>query len=106
MPEPTQIQSSPSREGSSRERDDPARRLWRLWRQGEQPSVEEFVAQAGVSDPAQILELLLVDQAERFRLGHGVPAETYLDAFPTIGDNPEQAVDLAFAEYLIRDELG
>src|SRR5262249_21555243 len=47
-----------------------------------------------------------VDQAERFRLGQGVPAETYLESFPTVRDDPEQAVDLVFGEYLLREELG
>ncbi|HZW32334.1 MAG TPA: protein kinase, partial [Isosphaeraceae bacterium] len=45
-------------------------------------------------------------QAERYRLGQGVAAERYLDAFPTVRDDPEQAVDLVFAEYLLREELG
>jgi serine/threonine protein kinase len=80
--------------------------LWNLWRQGQQPRVEDFLAQAGVRDPGPIVEVLLVDQAERFRRGQGVPAETYLDSFPTVRDDPEQAVDLVFAEYLLREELG
>jgi len=41
--------------------DDPARRLWNLWRQGQQPKVDDFLAEAGVGDPNQILEVLLVD---------------------------------------------
>jgi WD40 repeat protein/tetratricopeptide (TPR) repeat protein len=88
------------------EPDEPARRLWSRWRQGQQPRVQDFLAQAGIQDPGQILEVLLVDQAERFRLGQGVPAETYLAAFPTVRDDPEQAVDLIFAEYLLREERG
>jgi serine/threonine protein kinase/tetratricopeptide (TPR) repeat protein len=80
--------------------------LWGLWRQGQQPRVDDFLAQAGVRDLGQIVEVLLVDQAERFRLGQGVPAETYLDSFPMVRDDPEEAVDLVFAEYLLREELG
>src|SRR5262245_36787499 len=106
MTEPTRIQSLRTRPGATGERDAPARRLWGLWRQGQQPRVEDFLAQAGVRDPGQILEVLLVDQAERFRLGQVVPAEAYLDAFPTVRDDPEEAVDLVFAEYLLREELG
>ena len=35
--------------------DDPARRLSSLWRQGQEPRVEDFLAQMGVSDPAVIV---------------------------------------------------
>ena len=106
MTEPTRVQSPQPRSGSSAGRDSPAQRLWSLWRQGQQPRVEDFLAQAGVRDPGQILDVLLIDQAERYRLGRGVPAETYLDAFPSLRDDPEQAVDLIFAEYLRREERG
>ena len=106
MVEPTRIQSPRTHPGVAGERDAPARRLWSLWRQGQQSRVQDFLAQAGVRNSGQILEVLLVDQAERFRLGQGVLAESYLDAFPTVRDDPEQAVDLIFAEYLVREELG
>jgi serine/threonine protein kinase len=80
--------------------------LWSLWRQGQQPQVDDFLAQAGVGDPGQILDAVLVDQAERFRLGQGVAAEAYLEAFPSLRDDPERAVDVIFAEYLHREERG
>jgi len=35
-----------------------------------------------------------------------VPAESYLDAFPAIKDDAGWAVDLIFAEYLLREEQG
>jgi hypothetical protein len=104
MPEQTPIQAPFGK--TLGVRDDPARRLWGLWRQGQKPRVEDFLGQAGIDEPGQILEVLLVDQAERFRLGEGVSAETYLDGFPTVRDNPEAAVDLIFAEYLLREEMG
>jgi WD40 repeat protein len=91
---------------SSEDLDDPARRLWSRWRRGQPTRVEDFLAQAGIQDPAQILEVLLVDQAERFRLGEFISAETYLDAFPAVRDDPERAVDLIFTEYLLREERG
>ncbi|MGD0039111.1 MAG: protein kinase [Isosphaeraceae bacterium] len=85
---------------------DPAREFWRLWRQGQQPRVEDFLARAGISDPEQIVSVLRVDQAERSRLGQWVPAETYLDAFPIVRESAECAIDLVFAEYLLREEQG
>jgi serine/threonine protein kinase len=106
MVEPTRIDKPPTRPACPPAHDDPAHRLWNLWRQGQKPRVEDFLAQAGALDPGQIVEVLLVDQAARYRLGQGMAAETYLDAFPTVRDDPERAVDLVFAEYLLREELG
>src|SRR5262245_50043274 len=103
MTDPTQIQSPPSGEVGP---DDPARRLSRLWRQGLQPRVEDFLAQAGVSDPALVVTVLRVDQWERRRRGQWVPAESYLEAFPAVGADPERVLDVIFAEYLLREQLG
>jgi hypothetical protein len=47
-----------------------------------------------------------VDQWERFRLGRRVLAETYFQRFPPVANNPVHAIDLVFAEYLIREGLG
>jgi WD40 repeat protein len=85
---------------------EPARRLSRLWRQGQRPRVEEFLAQAGVTDPATIVSVLRVDQWERRRLGERVPAESYLDGFPAVRDDPERVIDVVFSEYLLREQLG
>jgi hypothetical protein len=52
--------------------------LWSLWRQGQQPRVEDFLAEATLRDAEEVLAVLRVDQAERFRLGQWVRAETYL----------------------------
>jgi eukaryotic-like serine/threonine-protein kinase len=106
MTKPMPTETARTRPEGAGGRDDPARRLWALWRQGHRPRLEDFLAQAGALDAGQLLEVLLVDQAERFRLGQGVAAETYLDAFPPVRDDPEAAIDLVFAEYLLREEMG
>jgi serine/threonine protein kinase len=85
---------------------DPARQLWSLWRQGQKPRVEDFLERAGVRDPEEIAMALQVDQAERCRLGQWVPAEDYLDAFPAVRDHAAAAVDLIFAEFLLREGHG
>ena len=105
MPEPAQSESPPPTRGWGG-RDDPAGRLSSLWRQGQQPNVADFLAAAGTRDPEEILAVLRVDQSERFRLGQWVRVETYLDAVPAFRDHREQALDLIFAEYLLREEMG
>jgi lipopolysaccharide biosynthesis regulator YciM len=85
---------------------DPARQLWELWRQGKDPRVDQFLEQAGIRDPALIVMVLRVDQRERCRLGQWVPAEDYLNAFPVVREHAESAVDLIFAEFLLREERG
>jgi hypothetical protein len=85
---------------------DPARRQWSLWRQGQQPHVADFLEQAGVGDPEQIVMALRVDQAERRRLGQWVPAEDYLEAFTAVRDHAASVIDQVFAEYLLREERG
>jgi hypothetical protein len=106
MTEPTQWHSPPPRTPDWGGPDDPARRLWSLWRQGLQPRLDDFLAQATLRDPDQLLAVLRVDQAERFRLGQWVRAETYLQACPAVAHDPERAVDLIFAEFLLREEQG
>jgi WD40 repeat protein len=103
MSNPTQIDSAPK--GYARP-DDPARRLSSLWRQGRQPAVAEFLAATGLTDPAMVATVIRVDQWERRKLGEVVPAETYLDAFPALRDDPEHAIDVVFAEYVMREQLG
>ena len=85
---------------------DAARELWSLWRQGQHPRVGDFLEQAGVHDPEQVVMALRVDQAERCRLGEWVRAEDYFDAFPAVGNHVESAIDLVFAEFLLREERG
>jgi tetratricopeptide (TPR) repeat protein len=106
MPEPTQWYAPLRRASAEGRLSDPARRLWDLWRQGERPIVEEFLIEAGVRAPDEILAVLRVDQAERYRLGQRVAAETYLAAFPALANDREHAIDLIFAEYVLREEMG
>ena len=106
MTESTQQQTpAPQPRGCDGPEDfDPSRRLWGLWRDGHQPRVTDFLEQAGVRDPEQIVRALRVDQAERCRLGQWVSAEDYLEAFPAVKEHAASAVDLIFAEFLLRQE--
>jgi serine/threonine-protein kinase len=77
-----------------------------LWHQGQQPDVEEFLAREGVRDTEEIVAVLRVDQWERARQGQDVRAEAYLETFPVVRDDPEQAIDLIFAEFLLHEDWG
>jgi WD40 repeat protein len=103
MPEPIKLKSPPSATVGP---NDPSRRLASLWSQGQQPRVEDFLAQTGIRDPAVVTAVLRVDQWERGRVGQWIPAESYLDAFPAVRNDPEQAIDLVFAEYMLREQRG
>ncbi len=46
------------------------------------------------------------DQAQRWRSGHGLPAETYIGAFPALAASPEDALVLVWGEALLRLEAG
>src|SRR5271166_4454365 len=98
MTEPTRWHTPPPQTRAGGSGDDPARQLWSLWHQGQQPRVEDFLARTGVADPEEIVAVLRVDQAERSRLGQWVPAERYLDAFPILRQRQDCAIDLVFAE--------
>jgi serine/threonine-protein kinase len=54
----------------------------------------------------RLVEALREDQARRWRSGQGLPAETYLSAFPALAASPEDALVLVWGEALQRFEAG
>src|SRR5207245_10359445 len=87
-------------------REAPARSFGQLWRQGERPDVQHFLAQAGSLTPTQVAAVLLVDQSQRWRSGERLEAERYLPLYPAFRADPEYAVELIYGEYLLREQLG
>jgi hypothetical protein len=87
-------------------REEPARRLWQLWRQGQRPDVQQFLAGMGALSPPRLLAVLQVDQLQRWQAGERVPAEAYLHRFPAVQADREAAVELVFGEYVLREDLG
>lgn len=85
---------------------DPARELEDLWQQGQRPDVREFLQQAGKMSPGQVVGALSVDQWQRWQQGERVPAEVYLQMHPALADAQEEAFDLVYGEFLLREELG
>jgi WD40 repeat protein len=87
-------------------RPDAAERLYQLWRQGERPDVDDFLARLDPLPPFEVAAALRVDQRERWRLGEGVPAEAYLQRHPSVADDAEASLDLIFNEFLVRGRCG
>ena len=54
----------------------------------------------------ELVAVLRVDQMERWLRGERVPAEQYLHDFLVLGASAEHALDLVYAEYLLREQLG
>ena len=84
---------------------DAAERLYRLWRQGDRPDVDAFLA-AGRLPPPEAAAVLRWISASSWRLGEGVPAEAYLRRHPAVAADAEAALDLIFNEFLLRGQCG
>ncbi len=77
----------------------------RRWDQGLKPDVGEFVAMHDPISPSQLTHLLLIDQSRRWAGGEKVSVEYYFERFPDLLKNTEGAIDLLFAEFLLREEF-
>lgn len=101
-PSGTPSTSATPRIGSSGRAD----QLQLLWDQGQQPDVGAFLAKAGTLPLNELAAVLRVDQRQRWQRGQQVPAEAYLQRFPTLRSNAEAALDLIYNEFLLREKLG
>ncbi len=66
----------------------------------------DLVAACRALPLSRLVEALREDQARRWRLGDGLPAETYLSAFPGLADSADDALVLVWGEALLRLEAG
>jgi WD40 repeat protein/serine/threonine protein kinase len=85
---------------------DPSFLYSRLWEEGPPPDLNAFLAAAGGMSPVQLAGVLEIDLWQRWQRGERVPAEHYLDAHPILQTDPECAVRLVYAEYLLREHHG
>jgi serine/threonine-protein kinase len=84
----------------------PEERLAQLWGQGQQPNVQQFLAEVPDLSPAHVAAVLGVDQWERWQRGERIAAETYLERYPILQGDVEGAVELVYGEFLLREQLG
>jgi serine/threonine-protein kinase len=87
-------------------RRDAAEHLLQLWRQGQRPDVDGFLAAAGPLSPQELAAVLRVDQRARWQAGERVPAESYLRRYAALEAEPDSAVDLIYGEFLLREKRG
>jgi serine/threonine-protein kinase len=104
MNDPTSAQSIPPRRLP--ESADPAKRLFQAWRDGQRPVLDEFLARSGPLEPEQLVDVLHVDQRERWQAGEPILAETYLRRYAAVGDDVQTAVDLIYGEFRFRQDSG
>jgi serine/threonine-protein kinase len=85
---------------------DPARGLCRLWEDGGRPELDDYLGRCGPLNVEQLVEVLHVDQRERWHAGERVPAEAYLARYPAVAANVEMALDLIYGEFRFREDRG
>lgn len=68
-------------------------------------ALDEIVARAQRLPPTEAIEFLRSDQRQRWAHGAPIPAESYLEAAPTLA-NHEHFFDLIYSEFLLREERG
>src|SRR5712671_5669919 len=101
------VPSHPLLAGDSSRPRGPAYQLWNLWRQGQRPDVDAFLAVPANLAPAELVNVLRVDQWERWQLGERIPAERYLQQYGSLlRASAEHALDLVYGEFLLCEQRG
>lgn len=103
MPDPARLATAGRFPGAPT--DDLASRLWRQWQEGRDPDARQLLGDSGSLPAALVVEVLRVDQCQRWQRGKPVPAEEYLRWFPQLASEPERALELIYGEYLLREQL-
>ena len=78
----------------------------RLWATDSPPDLQGFLASLLDLSPDDLLEVIELDRAERWRRGERIKAERYLRDFPAVRSDPEAALVVVYGEYFLRKELG
>jgi tetratricopeptide (TPR) repeat protein len=85
-------------------REDLVRRFDRAWRQGQRPSIDDFLAHAGSDSGAEshsvLLELVHTDLEYRLKEGEPARVEDYVSRYPELG--PDDMLELVLGEWEFR----
>src|SRR5688572_3858370 len=90
----------------SRRRATPADQYRRLWGTGQPPTLGPFLAGLPPIGLDELVDVIEIDRAERWRRGDRVKAERYLKDFPLLRDDTEAALVVIYGEYYMRKERG
>src|SRR5262245_23923266 len=85
---------------------EPAEQLCQLWKGGQAPKLDDFLSQIGPLTAEQLVEVLHIDQRERWQAGEPILAEQYLQTYPPVAENVETALDLIYSEFRFREDSG
>lgn len=87
---------------------DDARRqaLAQLAAPSESLDLRDVLARTQDLEPRALVDLLVLDQAQRYSRGQRVPVETYLRLCPALGEDTDEAFELVYSEFVLRQELG
>jgi serine/threonine protein kinase/WD40 repeat protein len=77
-------------------------RLWQL----DVPHLEQFLQQCAGMTTRELAAVVRIDLRERWRRGEQPDAREYLDRFSALAAELETAVDIVYAEFLVREQLG
>ncbi len=71
------------------------------WECGTPPKLTDFISSYGTQVPAQVAELAIVDLRNRWHLPTRKFAADYLHELPQLASDPQAAIELIYAEYLL-----
>ncbi len=84
----------------------PAKEFSRRWRAGARPTLDDFLAERGTLSASELTAVARIDLRERWLRGERPDAAEYLQRYPQLATDSESAVDVIYAEFLVREELG
>jgi hypothetical protein len=81
-------------------------RFEQAWRQGQRPSIADYVAEIESDRLVLLIELVHEDLEQRLQLGEAVHVETYLSTYPKLASDSLAAADLIAAGFVLRAKRG
>jgi eukaryotic-like serine/threonine-protein kinase len=91
---------------SMRRKATPADLYRRLWGAGPEPELRAFLDGLPALAPDELVDVMEIDRAERWRRGNRIKAERYLKDFPDLAADTEAALVIIYGEYYLRKERG
>src|SRR5262249_15306246 len=80
------------------------RRFPQGWKRGQEPRIDDYLAEAGPHRAALLVRLVEEDMEHRLKAGQSHEVELYLEHYPELGD--DQAAGLIALDYQLRRRRG